>query len=461
MIYTTDRVAQDRHIFLPIWDKIEKVLDGKPAVMDLLYQYTTEDAENYAYRQKITSFDGWTDSITQRWLAIFNRAHINLELPPELEDIADNIDNQGSSIAETRADIFNLVQFYGVAWGLVDVTSADIEITTMQEQLDAGLQPYINLYSPAHIYDWQLDSKGQLTLVVSYTNRVIVIKKKEYKIFTKTTIGESKDVYYKVDKDGKERECIVPNTRRTIETRDGTPVMPWVVKGVRKSLKYPDYYKCLLAGIIDKEIELYNVNGQLLNTLAQIGFQFLAGTDKLDFDKLGQSCYLKIPLGETVPQYISPHVDAIETFYTRGTMLINQLYLLAGVRNRAAQSDSAASGLALTIEDRQAEDKVKMYANTVQNFEESYLRIMAQLLGANEEAIKSAYPKTFDSNSLTAELELLREVALTNNIAFYKHLFTELVTKQVRDPEDRKAIIDEIEASTGITITTEEPIDEA
>lgn len=446
--------------YLGLFDKVESVLEGKPAILEYLVRHPIEKVKKYEFRKRLTSFDGWTDSIVQRWLATFLRAFIDVKLPSELEKLKLDIDLTGKSIKEFREkEILPEAISYSQVWGIIDEPHANEDITTKAEQEAQNIRPYVRIYSPSHITNFREDVFGNLDWVIVKTNKTTLVKtdggKEEEKIIYQEYVPGLVSEFYYPNANDKEVKYI--GEPREI-VRHGKKIMPIIRKGGRKSKKYPGYFKIDIAGVCDKEIEYYNAASQLINTLAQINFQVLCG-GKMSYNKeLGNESYITLAKDDPMPKYLAPDVAAIEMNFKRLDMLINQIFGIACIKNRAVLADKAKSGEALLIEDVQAEDKTKVFGEITQQFEQAYLEKMCEFTGENKEEVKTFYPERYDIKTFGEELLLLQEVAKTKNAAFYLQTFIEVVTRKVSDPNIREQILSTEKNSNHLQLEILEPI---
>ena len=428
-----------KEIFDNEYFKMQAAAEGRPAVETQLIEYSKiEPHQNFLDRKKGTSWDGWLDMIVQRICSFFARGHFSVKLPKELEEIENDIDMTGNSIKEFRdKEMFPNVVIDSVLWGFVDMPEVEARPQNKAQEKELGLRPYVRLINPIRIYNWTENEFGALQEVIIETDKTIEIEKKSYQIYQRYTPGLYEEFYFE-----KGNEAVfIPESEKVI----GNNIMPIIRKSGRKSRIYPGYHKIYLAGVADKEFELYNTNSNLISLLKAIDFQFLAGP-KLGAGKdIGTKSYFELGEDGIFPKYIAPDSTNFRVNFERIEYLIKHIFALVGFKNRASLSDGGKSGEAMRIEDRQGEDKTKLFADICESFEVAYLNKMCEFLGIKSDKVEVKYPESYDTKTLTEDLERLEKIALTKNREFWLSEFKDIIRKKVPNLELQKKIISDAE----------------
>ncbi len=440
-----------------LWAQYEAAIDGKPAVEKYLYPYPAEHDKKYAYRKKMSAWHGLPQSIFERWYQTFKRATINMELPAkkEYEILRTNINGQGGDDAEYRQDVFQELMTYGSVFAHIDEPAWDDKPKdpTRADQTQAKIYPYATLYSQPHIVNWEYNDEGDLVMVTTDTNimadedgRVDGEEQKVYPVYREYTMDEITE--YAVIK--KEKKIIGTAPARNITDASGTERLPWIAGGIIKSKKFPEYWKSPIDGISDKSIELYNRNSQAGALYDKAGFSVLVVGPLTNVTVLGEHSILKLGKDDPAPFYLSPDSTLFDQYRRELERLINEIFGIAGVKNRVTTSQATSSGLALKLEDAATEDKVKMIADATAHFEIQTVYMLADAMGLYNDRgdIVIAYPKSYDIKTMQEELKELETVALTNNKSLYLSSFKEMALRKIQSDDLRQEIIEEEANST-------------
>ena len=214
-------------------------------------------------------------------------------------------------------------------------------------------------------------------------------------------------------------------------------------KGAIKSKKYPEYYKSFIDGISDAAVELFNISSQLNNMFTGAGFQFVAGPDVQNVSTLGAKSYFSVPPGGMIPSWVAPAADLFRVYFEREDMLITRIYQQAGIKDRTADSSAAAKSAAqVIVEDRRSEDRVKMIADTVRDFELDMWRLMCYRAGDHRaaEQIDIQYPHEYDTKTIQDELEHLEAIGKTRNREWRLYEINKMLLRKIPNEIDRKRI---------------------
>ena len=127
--------------------------DGK-----FLQQYKLELENEFSDRIAYTPLDNHCRNIIHIYSSYLFRVPPTRELgilendatiPYFLEDA----DLEGRSFDSLMSEVQNYASIYGHCWLLVDKPSTNV--FTRAEELQQGIRPYLNIYTPENVYDWQ------------------------------------------------------------------------------------------------------------------------------------------------------------------------------------------------------------------------------------------------------------------------------------------------------------------
>jgi len=450
-------MKEKRSIFAKVWDKAEAALDGKPTVTKYLYSYPSEDYDKYAYRLKNSSYQNLPNAILLRWSQIFVKSKIAVTTTDStIQLIADNIDNKGGNTETLAKDIFEDIAVYGSAWLLVDLPEwfDKPDNASEADRLADGILPYVSVYSQPNVMDWHFNRYGHLDYVVVKTTDVRELEGVTHTVYAEYGIGYKQEFILKSSDGPLSRINIGPPV--AIEV-NGIPYMPMIVGGLQRYRSNPDYFNSPMNSIVDTALELYNRSSANGAAYDKVGFAFLAIGENSNIDQLGFSSLVKVAAGEMVPEYIQPDATCFEQYRLEIQRLIDTIFSLAGMKNRAVTSDAAMSGTALLLEDATSYNMVQLIAAATEDLLKrtwSLLKIANNSPNAN---LNMQFPDSYDFDSLQTEMENLKTATTLNNDALYMALFTNFIKRKIADPAEQERIIKEEAAKTRLNINMTDP----
>lgn len=148
-----------------------------------------EDPTVYAHRVQLMTYENNLGTGLGWWQAEMFSAEPKIDLRPTdangkptegtslpadanafyMQRFLPNCDRNGSSFLNTARDIFKNLLLYRQAFVLIDNPTTDTTYETLYDQQKAGaLDPYLCVYSPAQIINWDVDDNGNFNWLVIY-----------------------------------------------------------------------------------------------------------------------------------------------------------------------------------------------------------------------------------------------------------------------------------------------------
>jgi len=435
--------------WLELWDLFESVVEGMPAILQYLYRYPAESQKKYEYRRNLATWHGIPSEILLRWVQTFSKALVTETVPEPLKPLLEDIDGAGQPISKWRKHVFDEMGTYGVVWGVVDAPATDVEIKTEAQRRELGVSPYVSLYSPTHVINWNEDSRGKLTMAMIDTGETKLDEEKKVflRVIRKYEItGDSVTVTDIYADDQHTIRRTAPVTTLTMIGVDKKPLLPVFRAGIVKSKKYPGYYRSPLSGIAEKSRQLFNKESQAEVLYAKAAFSFLIWPEGKKVKSIGQNTLVEIAPGEILPAYVEPTATLFEQFRSESTKLIRDLFVVAGVKPTQTELvDNRKSGAAISEERHEQRDKVSIIADAVHTFEQNMWSAMCAFIGRPEllNQITLEYPLQYDINSMNDDIAELERYALLRNATLYMDKFTGFVRRKVLSKETQNKAIEE------------------
>ena len=335
--------------------------------------------------------------------------------------VANNIDLQGSSIAEFRKNMGDMAQLYGHCFVIVDSPSVSKtgELRTMQDQIEKRAFPYVTLFKPQNVINWSLDEKGfPYWVLVKETydgneDPMEFDKSEATKCIFRLWTREDWSAY---NEDGEQIDA----------GHHGLGLVPIVCVFDKKSKRARNFLGVSsISDIAFIARDVYNSSSELRQILRDQTFAFLAiqGTsDEYSALELGTGKGLIYPEGRNAPAYISPPADNAQVYFDHIDRQISKIFEIAkmgsgGLGNKAkaspgngAPSVDSQSGVSKAWDFNQINSSL---ATKSANLEDAEIRIW-QIFAAWEGKTFSGniqYPNEFSISSLQDDMSEAEQAA--------------------------------------------------
>ena len=410
-----------------------------------LVQYLNEDKNEYARRIDLTPIDNHCANVVHIYSSFLwrnppTRTYNSLDGSPVLEPMMRDVDLDGRSLDSfmKEAQIWSAV--YGHVWIIVDKPASNAG--TRAEELDQGIRPYFNLYTPENVFDWRWERTA------SGRHKLVYLKVREAII--RETATES-IVHFRVwTEDTVELYEVSNDTERLIESVDNPigmipavhlPAARTVTKGIGKSdiadisLMQKAIYQELSE--IEQLIRISN-HPTLVKTYDTDASAGAGGIVNMP-DELDSNLrpFLLQPNGGNLTSVM----DSIQ----RKTETINRMAHLGAVRGTDAVK---ASGIALQTEFQLLNARLAEKADLLQLAEEQ-LWFFVCLWQDTTPDVEVNYADSFDIRDYPNELMFLQQARASGvkSLTFLKEVDKRIVDL-VLDDETLHQAHDEIDENT-------------
>ena len=158
--------------FVPIWKRTGDCAEGEPKIKAGTTTYLpaefSTDTERYNLYLQRAYFLGATKQAMASIVGMVMRKPGEVELPPRLEELAENIDGSERSIDQMAKYSVTEVGIKGRIGYLADYPSAPEGMSKEQQRL-GGYRPYMKAYTAESIINWReevINGRNMLTMVV-------------------------------------------------------------------------------------------------------------------------------------------------------------------------------------------------------------------------------------------------------------------------------------------------------
>jgi uncharacterized protein (DUF433 family) len=412
-----------------------------------LEPYYYESRDDYEKRLRQVGLDNHVKSIVDLYNSFLFRKEIkrdygSIESDAGLKPFLKDADLDGRSFLAFLRDLSTWTMVYGNCWVICDKTN--IQVGTRAEELQQGIRPYVSMFTPDNVLDWEYSRQANGLYELTYLKvKEEIIENKQYvREYTKDEIN-----VYLVDgqKNTGELYESMPNTLGKIpavcvySSRAN-------VRGVGVSA---------IGDIADIQREIFEFSSEIAQIIQltnhpslvkTIGTQATAGAGSIiqmeDGLDPGLKPYLLQPDGasiEAVLQAIGKKVESIDRSAS-----------LAGIRSIESRR---LSGVALTSEFQTLNSKLSSFAMNLEHAEEQIWRLWAMYQGKVWDG-EIEYPRSFsiqDKANDIAMLKMAKEANITDpriTREIDKRIYETITEEYMEDMEEEDMEEEEMEHPT-------------
>ena len=374
-----------------------------------LEPYYYESRDDYEKRLRQLGLDNHVKSIVGIYNSFLFRKPINrefgsIENAPGLESFLADADLDGRSFTAFMRDVSTYAMVYGNVWIICDKPTT--QVNTRADELQQGIRPYVSLFTPDNVLDWDYERKENGFYELTYLKvREETIKNKQYiREYTPEEIN-----VYLINGDDKTGELAetVPNTLGKVPA-----VCVYAqrsnVRGVGVSS---------IGDIADIQKELYEFGSEIEQIIRltnhpslvkTTGTEASAGAGSIiqmeDGLDPGLKPYLLQPNGSSIESVL----DAIQ----KKTDSIDRMASLGGIRSIESRR---LSGIGLQTEFQMLNAKLADFAMSLEHAEEQLWRLWALYQNYTWDGVVE-YPRSFSIQDKANDIAMLK-MAKEANIA--------------------------------------------
>jgi hypothetical protein len=351
----------------------------------------------------------------------------------------DDADLEGRSFDALMREVQNYASIYGHCWVLVDKPSTNVY--TRAEELEQGIRPYLNIYTPENIYDWHYSRSDSGYYVLDYLKiRESIDESGEY---FKLWYLDKIDTVYVSSKNRDEPKLIesVPNPIGRIPA-----VVVYNQRSPMRGIGVSD-----LTDIADLQKAIYNELSEIEQIIRISNHPSLVKTRDTDATA-GAGSIIEIP--DNIDANLKPYIlqpsgsnlDGVLKSIEHKVDAINRLSHVGAIR---ATGERIQSGIALRTEFQLLNAKLAEKAKLMELAEEQIWRLYAMWQEEQFDG-KITYPTSFDIRDWATDLELLQQAKASNikSSTFNKELDKQIARTVIDDDETLVVIDSEIEQNT-------------
>ena len=409
-----------------------------------LQEYNLELENEFEKRLQFTPLDNHCRNIVHIYSSFLFRVAPTrqlgiLEDDPTVPMFIQDADLEGRSYNALLREVQTYASVYGHCWLLIDKPNSNAR--TRAEELQQEIRPYMNIYTPENVMDWDWERAASGKYYLSY------LKIREHR-------SRDKDIYriWYLDRidtvelqrmGAKEPKLIdsVPNPLNQIPA-----VCLYNQRSYDRGIGVSD-----LTDVADLQRAIYNELSEIEQLIRLSNHPSLVKTRDVDASA-GAGAIIELP--DNVDPALKPYIlqpsgqnldSVLKTIQTK-IDAINRLTHVGAVRST---SERTVSGVALRTEFQLLNARLSEKANLMQLAEEQIWRLYAKWQDKAFDG-KIIYPESFDLRDWATDLEVLQQAKASNikSDTFIKELDKQIARTVVEDDEVLSQIDEEIDQQT-------------
>ena len=409
-----------------------------------LQEYNLELENEFEKRLQFTPLDNHCRNIVHIYSSFLFRVAPTrqlgiLEDDPTVPMFLQDADLEGRSYNALLREVQTYASVYGHCWLLIDKPNSNAR--TRAEELQQEIRPYMNIYTPENVIDWDWERAASGKYYLKYLKiREFRTKEKDvYRIWYLDRI----DTVELQRMGAKEPKLIdsVPNPLNQIPA-----VCLYNQRSYDRGIGVSD-----LTDVADLQRAIYNELSEIEQLIRLSNHPSLVKTRDVDASA-GAGAIIELP--DNVDPALKPYIlqpsgqnldSVLKTIQTK-IDAINRLTHVGAVRST---SERTVSGVALRTEFQLLNARLSEKANLMQLAEEQIWRLYAKWQDKAFDG-KIIYPESFDLRDWATDLEVLQQAKASNikSDTFVKELDKQIARTVVEDDEVLSQIDEEIDQST-------------
>lgn len=374
---------------------------------EYLLKYVFENGETYAQRLENTPLDNHCKNIVHIYNSfLFSNPIIrefgSIANDPSLDPFMEDADLEGRSFDAFMRDANILASVMGHCWIIVD--RPNTTVNTRAEELEQGIRPYVSVYSPENVLDWNYKRATNGTY---YLSMIKILESTDtgrniYKIYTPETIETYQGDTYTGGED---------DTFSLIDSVDNPigKVPATILYGSRSPTR--GIGNSVIGDIADLQRAIYNELSEIEQLIRLQNHPSLVITDNGVDANSGAGAIITVPDSTDPglkPYMLQPNgqnLNAIMDSIKSKVDAIDRIAHMGGVRATATRS---VSGVALQVEQQLLGAKLTEMADNLELCEENIFRLWAQWQGEAWNGMID-YPTAFSLRDTVVEIQALKE----------------------------------------------------
>ena len=370
---------------------------------EYLEKYYFENGEEYLKRIRTTALDNHVKSVIGIYNSFLYRRPITrnfgaIENEPMLNAFIEDADLDGRSFEAIMREISLQTMIYGHCWIMLDKPTT--QVNTRAEELEQGLRPYISIYTPENVLDWDYTRLPNGKYQLDYFKcKEEANKNTQYvREFTKEEINLYE---YDSDKDQQKASYLgsIPNQLGKIPA-----ICVYAQRSPSRGVGISP-----VGDIADAQKQLYDMTSEILQLIQISNHPSLVKTADVEA-AAGAGAIIQMP--QTMDPGLKPYllqpsgqnIESVLNAMDKVVGTIDRQACLGGIRSVESRR---LSGVALTTEFQMLNAKLSDFAHNLEHAEEQIWRLFAQYQGMAFDG-KIEYPRSFSIQDKANDVLMLK-----------------------------------------------------
>ena len=414
----------------------------------LLNRYILETDEEYLKRAENTPVDNHCKNVVQIYTSFLfrvppTRDYGTLTGDPQLQSFIDDADLDGRSFDNVIREMQMNASIYGTCWAVLDKPA--VQSQTRAEELQLDIRPYINLYTPENVLNWnfQRSINGKyvltsLTLLEDLHNDVATIR-----VWTPEDITT-----YMVEDFTKGYSSSKPILKDEMINELGKipAVILYNQKSQRRAIGISD-----LNDVAELQKGIYNDYSEIEQLIRLSNHPSLVKTPEVEASA-GAGSIIEMPSDmepNLKPYLIQPSSQSLDGIMNNIRMKVEAINRITHMGAVRATETRIQSGIALQTEFQLLNARLSEKADYLQNAEEQIWKIFAEWQGKEFDG-EIIYPDSFNLRDYASDLQFLQmaKASGVESDTFLKEIDKQIARAVVDDDEKIATIDNEIMSKT-------------
>ena len=449
MAYTRQDIeAQHQHYkgMIPRWEYFIRSYLGGKEYQDgkFLQAYQLEFENEYYKRIAFTPLDNHCRNIIDIYSSFLFRVEPTRNFGSLAEDMSveqflEDADLEGRSFEALMREAQRFASVYGHVWLLMDKPSTNV--MTRAEELDQGIRPYLNIYTPENVLDWHYTRNDAGYYFLDYL-KIREEQTAEGEFYKLWFLDKIDTVFVStINRDEPRLINSVPNPLMKIPA-----VILYNQRSPMRGLGVSD-----LTDVADLQKAIYNELSEIEQIIRLSNHPSLVKTKDTDAGA-GAGSIIEIP--DNIDANLKPYIlqpngsnlDGVLRSINHKVEAINRLTHVGTLR---ATAERVQSGIALRTEFELLNARLSEKSQLMELAEEQLWRLFAEW----QETVFDGeidYPDSFDIRDWATDLELLQSAKASNikSATFAKEIDKQIAKTVIEDDTTLDQINSEIDGNT-------------
>tara|TARA_E500000331_G_scaffold162134_1_gene157079 strand:- start:3419 stop:4936 length:1518 start_codon:yes stop_codon:yes gene_type:complete len=366
-----------------------------------LEPYHYESRDDYEKRLRQIGLDNHVKSIVGIYNSFLFRKDVkrdlgNLENAPGINAFMKDADLDGRSFDSFIREMSALSMVYGNVWVIID--KPNIQVGTRAEELEQDIRPYVSMFTPDNVLDWEYSRQANGLYTLSYLKvKEEIVENKQY---IREYTPEEVNVYL-VDGQAK-TGGLVSTTPNMLGRIPAVPVYAQrsPIRGVGVSA---------IGDIADIQRELYEMGSEVEQIIRLTNHPSLVKTADTEASA-GAGAIIQMPQNlepNLKPYLLQPNGASIDSVLNAIRQKIDGIDRMASLGGIRSIESRRLSGIGLQTEFQMLNSKLADFAMNLEHAEEKIWRCWAMYQGTSFDG-EIFYPRSFSIQDKANDVAMLK-----------------------------------------------------